>query len=395
MNQISVRPGPQELLRQMSPALYREAYGKGMSLSAYLEQQDPSEEYKDGLDAFGRLLKCANIRTLSLPELGVWADEFDAFNHDDTTRMLVPEWMARQWRMAASGREVLTRALYTSGDSIPGSSMSPWVEAGQARASRIAPAIPLSRLVAITTAINSDAYRAYYLTDVTAQERMARVSEGAEIPRVKLTGGEHTTRLYKYGRVLEASYESLRRMRIDRIALHIARLAVQNESDKVATALDVLVNGDGNAGTAATSYNLTDLDTATAANNPTWKAWLAFEMKFTNPYVLNVALMTEAIALQVRMLNVGTANAPVPASKFSTINPDGGTVGIGWTSAAPANTIVGIDTRFALEHVVEVGADIQEIERWSTRQVQTLTMTEVEGFNVFDQGATKLIAVNA
>lgn len=395
MADLNAKPRAQELLRSLTPATYREAYGRGMSLSAYLEQQDPSDEYKDGLDAFGRLMKCAGIRTVSLPEQGVWADEFDAFNRDDSTRMLVPEWLARQWRRAASGREVLTRSIYTAGDNIPGSGLAPWVDAGLARATRIAPAIPLNRLVAITTAINSDAYRAYYLTDVTAENRMARVGEGAEIPRVKLTGGEHTTRLYKYGRALEASYEALRRMRIDRIALHIARLAVQNESDKVETALDVLVNGDGNAGTAATSYNLTTLDSATTANNLTWKSWLAFEMKFTNPYVLDVALMVEAIALQVRMLNVGTANAPVPISKFATINPGGGAVGIGWTSAAPANTIVGIDTRFALEHVVEIGADIQEIERWATRQVQVLTMTEVEGFNVFDQAATKLIATNA
>jgi len=273
--------------------------------------------------------------------------------------------------------------------------MAPWVDAAAPRATQIAAAIPLALLVAITTPIDGDAYRAYYLTDVTAQERMARVTEAAELPRVKLTGGDHAIRLYKYGRAIEASYEALRRQRLDRVALHIARLAVQNEVDKVATAIDVLVNGDGNDGTAATSYNLTTLDSATTAGNPTWKAWLAYEMKFTSPYTCSVALMQESIALQLRLLNTGTANAPVPPTKFSIINPDGGLVRIGWTSDAPANTIVGIDTRFALERVVEVGADIQEIERWATRQVQLLTMSEVEGYAVFDQNATRLIAVNA
>jgi len=393
MSQINTKPGPQDLLRQMSPALYREAYSHGMSLSAWLEQQDPSDEYKDGLDAFGRLLKVANIRTRSLPELGVWADTFEKFVETDSARMLVPEWLARQWRRATLG--LSNRSIYTSSDNIPGGVMAPWVDAAAPRATQIAAAIPLALLVAITTPIDGDAYRAYYLTDVTAQERMARVTEAAELPRVKLTGGDHAIRLYKYGRAIEASYEALRRQRLDRVALHIARLAVQNEVDKVATAIDVLVNGDGNDGTAATSYNLTTLDSATTAGNPTWKAWLAYEMKFTSPYTCSVALMQESIALQLRLLNTGTANAPVPPTKFGIINPDGGLVRIGWTSDAPANTIVGIDTRFALERVVEVGADIQEIERWATRQVQLLTMSEVEGYAVFDQNATKLIAVNA
>jgi len=392
---VQSKPRAQELLRQMGPGMYREAYGRGMSLSAWLEKQDPSEEYKDGLDAFSRLLKVAGIRTNSIPELGVWADLFEAFDGNDNTRNLVPEWVARQWRRAATGRDVLTRGVYTSQDAIPGAWSAPYVEASQARAQQIAPAIPLARLVAITTPINSDAYRAFYLTDTTAQMRTARVEEFTEFPRAKLTGGDNTVRLYKYGRALEASYEVLRRQRIDRIALHLARMAVQNETDKVATAIDVLVNGDGNSNTAATTYNLTTLDTATTASNLTWKAWLAFEMQFAAPYICQVALAQEAVALAVRLLNYGTANNLLPMTKFPTINPDGGNVALGWTADAPANKIVGIDTRFALEHVVEIGADIQEIERWATRQVQILTMSEVEGFAVFDQKATKVLVYNA
>lgn len=395
MTQITTKPGPQELLRQLSPATYRQAYGEGMSLSAWLEKEDPSEGYNDGLDAFGRLLKVASIRTRSLPEQGVWADTFEKFVETEQTRMLVPEWLSRQWRRATSGRDVLTRAVYTAGDNIPGGSMAPWVDAAQGRAPQIAPAIPLARLVAITTPVDGDSYRAFYLTDVTAQERMARVAETAELPRVKLTGGDHTIRLLKYGRALEASYEALRRQRLDRIALHVARLAVQNEADKVASAIDVLVNGDGNANTAATSYNLTTLDSGTVAGTPTWKAWLAFEMKFANPYQMNVALTQEDNALKLRLLTTGTANQSIPSSKFTVINPGGGQIGLGWTADAPANTVVGIDTRFALERVVEIGADIQEIERWATRQVQILTMSEVEGYAVFDANATKLIATNA
>jgi hypothetical protein len=53
---------PQELLKRMGPDIYRDAYRKGMSVSAWLEREDPSAEYKDNLDAFGRLLKVADTR---------------------------------------------------------------------------------------------------------------------------------------------------------------------------------------------------------------------------------------------------------------------------------------------------------------------------------------------
>lgn len=394
MTQIVTKPGPQELLRQLSPAMYRQAYSEGKSLSAWLEEQDPSEGYNDGLDAFRRLLKVADIRTKAIPELGIHTDLFDKFFQNDQTRMLVPEFLSRKWREVTTGGKTGGRSVITAGDNVPGTSMAPWVDAADVRMTPIRAAIPLARLVALTTPVNGDAYRAFYLTNATTT-RMVRVAETAELPRVKLTGGDHTIRLYKYGRIIEASYEALRRQRIDQVSLTVAQLAAQAEADKVATAIDVLVNGDGNANTAATSYNLTALDSGTTAGNPTWKAWVAFEMKFTGAYIVNAVITQEDNALKLRLLTTGTANQSVPSSKFTPINQDGGQVGLGWTPDAPANTIVGIDTRFALERAVEIGADIQEIERWATQQVQLLVLSETEGYAVRDANATKLIATNA
>jgi len=68
---------------------------------------------------------------------------------------------------------------------------------------------------------------------------------------------------------------------------------------------------------------------------------------------------------------------------------------LGWTSDAPALKIVGIDTRMAIEHVFEIGADITEVERFTNNQTETLTMTELDGFAVLDKYATKILDVNA
>jgi hypothetical protein len=261
----------------------------------------------------------------------------------------------------------------------------------------------LAEVIAITTPIDNDTYRAYYLTSDSSASSMTRVGEGAEVPRVKLVGGERAIDLYKFGRSLEATYEQLRRQRVDKIAMHIQRLAVQAEIDKLAKVIDVMVNGDGNSGTSATNYDLTTLDTAATAGTLTLKAWLAFKMKFANPYMATTALVNEGIALQMVLLNAGSANVPLVTiggmsgfGSFTQINnglADG--VRLGWTSDAPSLKILAFDNRFAVERVTEVGADITEIERFTTRQTQVLTMTEIEGYAVIDAGAAKTLDVNA
>lgn len=404
MAEITAKPRAADLLAQMGPNMYRAAFDRGMSLSAFLElYEDPSDGYKDGLDAFGRVLKAADLRTVSRPDLGVYASEYDDFMKDEHRRALVPEWIARNWRRAQNGRPFSTRAMLLSGDGVLGGFERPYVDAMDGRwDTQIAPAIPLASLIAVTTPIDSDSYRAFYLTNTTANNRMVRVSEGAEIPRVTLTGGDQTINLYKYGRALEASYEQLRRQRVDKIALFIQRMAIQAETDKVATVIDVAVNGDGNSN-AATNYNLTTLDTDATAGTITLKGWLAFKMKFANPYMMTAVLAQQAGALQLLTLSVGNANTPLVViagasgfGGFRQINAGlNDQVGLGWTSDSPANYLVGMDTRFAIERVVEIGANISEIERFVTRQTQVLTMTEVEGYAVLDENATKTMAINA
>jgi hypothetical protein len=73
------------MLERFTPEMYRTAYANKMSLSAWLETQDPSEGYNDGLDAFGRLLMAADIRVNSMPEIGVYASKFEAFDKTEHT----------------------------------------------------------------------------------------------------------------------------------------------------------------------------------------------------------------------------------------------------------------------------------------------------------------------
>lgn len=401
-----VRARAQEIARSLGLETYRDAYSKGETLSAYLERQMPYSEYRDGLDAFQRCLMLNGIKVRSVDgEQGVVADKFEDFFSSDTRRALLPEWWRREYKRG-QGLPVNTRSLFLSQDSEPGSLLNPWSDQQTPRVNKmIAPAIPVAELIALTTPIDSDAYRALYMTDDAAAQRMVRVGEAADIPTTKVTQGENVIRLSKFGRALEVSYETLRRLRIDRVAYLISRMAVQAEIDKVAAIIDVLVNGDGNSNTAALSHDLTTLDTGATAGTLTLKGYLAFKLKFANPYALTHVLVQEAVALQLLTLNMGSANLPTstmptPAvrgiTSFDVINPtlrEGTRLGV--ESNAPTLKIVGFDSRYAIERVTEAGATISEVERVIRNQTQIVTMTETEGYAKLDQNSTRLLDVDA
>lgn len=404
MSTITTKVRANDMLDQMGPEMYRRAYDAGMTMSAFLEKEDPSPEYKDGLDAFGRVLKAAGVVTDAQASHGVPASTWEDFNRTSQTRALIHEWAARQWRSAQKGTRYSTRSLYGSSDAVVGDWERPWVDAGRlAVKDAVQPAIPLSEVIALETSINSNVYRTFYIQNDATETSMTRVAEGADVPRVKLTTGEASINLYKYGRSLEATYEQLRYQRLDKIALHLQLMAIQTEVDKLAQVIDIMVNGDGNANTSATSYNLTTLDSAATAGTLTLKGWLAFKMKFKNPYMVTTALAREAIALQLLMLNTGSANTPLVGVSapsgfgyFTQINPGlRDNVALGWTDDAPANKILGFDKRLNVEAVYDVGGNIQEVERFVNRQTQSLVLTETVGFAVFDGQSARILVVNA
>lgn len=402
---IEMRERPAEFFRGLyNSNAYRKAHDQGLSFSALLDREHPEPEFKDGLDGFSRLLKIANIKVRSIPAAGIWADDCEVFFKDENKRALFPEFCMRNWRKVIHGPTPGARALYMDSDDAVNTVPRPVAAAMEGRWDiQIAAAIPSSMLIAVTTPIDADTYKAYYLTDTPTEQRKVRVGSGGDIPTAKLTGGEREIKLWKFGRGIEMSYEQVRRMKIDKVAMHVQKMSVQAEIDRVATIIDVLVNGDGNSGTTPSSHNLTTLDSTTTANNTTLAAWIAFKMKFANPYACLVVLAQEDMARKLALLNSGSANIPlvmmptnINIGGFRAINPslaDG--AGLGWTVDAPANKMVGIDTRFAVERVIEIGSNIMETDRFIRNQTQLITLSEVEGYAIMDGNATKILVNNA
>ena len=390
------KDNPVDLYKSVARDMKESGVEEVPTLSRVLEEVSPSKA-DDQLDAFERLMMEAGIRTNGSAIGGYYASGGDKFGESAGARVLFTEFAARNWRKITQPDK---RGILLNSDAVVGSWERPYYDSLQVRPSQqIQPAIPLDEIVAMTTGINSDAYRSYYLAYDATATRKYRVGESAEIPVATITGSTREVRLKKYGRGISISYEAMRRLRVDKIAWYIQWMAVQTEIDKVAAAIDVLINGDGNANTAATSTNMTTLDSGATAGTLTLKAWESFKMLFDAPYIMTTALMQKAVALQLRLLNTGSANVPLTVAQLggglTLINQLSDGVRYGYTSDAPTLKIVGLDKRVALERITEIGADISEMERAASNQTQTLYLTEVEGYAINDANGTRVLDINS
>ncbi len=423
--EVSQRSRPAETAKNFGVNVYRDAYERGITVSQLLERLDPSDEYPQGspersLDAFERVMHASGIIATGDPRDGVRASTWQEATQTAEQRGLMHEFFARVWRQTIHTAPVtpLGRALVSQGqrdnngtlfssDYPVNSMLSPYVDDALPRAPRLVPPVPIDSIVARTTAIEgADAYRTLYITDSlnTDAYRMKRVSEGTDIPFTTMISGEHTIRIHKFGRALRATYEQLRRQRLDRIAWIMARMALQAEVDKVGVVINTLVNGDGNTNTAVPVVTLTSLDAAASAGTLTLKGWLMFKNLFLSGYTLDTILAQVATTSQVQLLPVNTVNgmplAMLPQGALGTIQPIqnllGGGVRYGITADAPALKIIGLDSSQAVERVTEVGGTISEVERFVTNQTQVVTMTETEGYGALDvYGASRILNLNA
>lgn len=396
----------------LSSSLYESAYRAGKSLTAYLDEIDPESRYGDGLDGFQRQMMLAGINPVSDPVRGVWADEVSTFRdpskHEKSgAEMLLPEFIARAWRRVsyrpsnAGMPNAGDKRFYMSSAPLSDVLYPDYLES-TIRQKQLAAPIPLSRLVAMTTPIDGSSYVSFFLTDDADERRMRRVGEGAPVPTSTLTGGDHTIKLRKYGRRLKISYETARRMRLDKFALYISLCALQAEVDKVATIIDILINGDGNSGTSATNYNLTTMDTGAVAGSPTLHALLNWWMQWESPYACDIVLSRSAHAIEMLLCNSGSGNVPF-ASIAGTFGIGGvmpigvnlGPVELGVTSSVPTETWLGVDSRWAVEMVTEIGGTLVETNKLIADQWEEIVMTEVLGFAVMDANCAKTLTLNA
>lgn len=402
---------------QLGKRMLHEAFAQGLTLSQLLEREDPTSSYpvhERGMDAYQRQLARLDIRTQSDMTLGAPAHNFGRFWETDELgsgeerMVLASEFLNRTYRRACAMqvRRVAHGGFDKSGrvTEVTGGIRLPYdppttfdlyppdIESAL-RYSVPAPSM-LSYLVAITRIINGEASYALYLTDnvqAQADARMARVQEYAEIPAMRVATSETPTRVAKYGRRVDMSYEIMRRISMDLISFYIELIAAVASREKEDQAVDVLINGDGNASTAATSVNGSTYDAA-AAGALTLKMYLTWLLSaFTRPYAANVLVGRPAAIVAAALLNAGSANI-MAVTQVASIWPNAlnftipratinGLVFIDNNTVA-ANTLLGIDSRYALEMLIEAGSEIAETERVMSQQYTSIIISENVGFDI-------------
>jgi hypothetical protein len=396
-------PRPREILRHL-PQLYERAHDERKSLTQFLEDNHPSHEENNeedrALGAFGRVMRASGFRFVSDPRERMWADTFEKIALDDEGRALIPEWGKHVWNDAVYGRYTPQvrpggQRILEATESLLGSPLRPYVEAAGAYQIELNPPFSLADIVAFEQAIDADTWRRVYMTKPDAADvRMLRIGEAGDIPLSRIVTSDHTNRLYKYGRGIEITYEAQRRVPIDKVGYFIAQAALQVESDRIAQAIDVVLNGDGNANTAAENFNQSTLDTGTA---PTIKGLLAFKSKWQPPYSPNIFFGREATLLSLMMLQMPNQNPFLlqiqDAMGFGGIRLAqeryGANIVLAQTDAVAAGVVLGMDGSRTLERTTEIGSDIEETKAYVERQTNALFFTQNDGYSILDENAAK------
>jgi hypothetical protein len=235
------------------------------------------------------------------------------------------------------------------------------------------------------------------------ERSLRKVSEGAELPKVKLSLADSTIALDKYGRQIEASYESVAQQRLDALGAHLRKIAIQVAIDETDTALHILVAGDGTTAGAAES-NSTDHDVA-AAGSITYADLIGWYFGVSEPYRLDKCVLGKTdLALIANLSEFKDPGYPGFPSNLSVPGPkavkylwwQGGVTGSSYVDRLG----IGIDSRHALRKYVWQGGPggggmLQEQERIITRQVNVWTFSYYVGFRKWDYNAVHPLDCNA
>jgi len=369
--------GLAEQLAGTGSNVYKEAYKEGRTLSQHLEILDPSSQYVGAdaalgqLDAYERQMLASGIQTKSDPAKGMYADTVEKFFlGTSSSDVLFPEFINRTARQAMTAPDIL------------------------------------NELVAIKTPITGNAYKTFYVDLSTAAKQKKRVAQGAEIPTTAITGHEHSVTLNKKGRAIDMSYEYVRRIRIDMLALLIEGILQQTGLDLADDAVNVLISGDGNANTAATNYNLNGDFGGVVADGIDWESWLKFRLKFY-PYKGITAVVDETQLIKVLGIQPPVIDPLTLMASMNGGTPVGGGANLAQNvfsgpmryvylpSTTLANKVLVIDPKYALEQVTEIGADIVETDKMIKSQFETIVLSQVTGFATLFPDVVKTLTTNA
>lgn len=302
----------------------------GKSFTAALEELDPTSAYcgtpLEKLDAFERQLKRFNIRVK-----GSECDSVEKFFTSTESAVLFPEFVTRSIRKGFD-------------DTI------------------------LSSVCAVKTVVNSGQYLGCVLDDSTAYDVC---SQGETLPTATVTESSAATVLAKYGRLISASYESIRQQRLDVFGVMLRSVGVRLAAAVVKKAVEVLADGADEVSTTELTYaDLAEL----------YGKFESFDM--------TTVIASPALAAKIAAMDQLSDSSADADGRF--ILPFGSE--LIKTSAAGADTIIGIDRDYALEFITSTEL-VMETDKLIDRQLDQMTASITCGFRKITPDAVKVLKI--
>ena len=302
----------------------------GKSFTAALEELDPTSAYcgtpLEKLDAFERQLKRFNIRVK-----GSDCDSVEKFFTSTESAVLFPEFVTRSIRKGFD-------------DTI------------------------LSSVCAVKTVVNSGQYLGCVLDDSTAYDVC---SQGETLPTATVTESSAATVLAKYGRLISASYESIRQQRLDVFGVMLRSVGVRLAAAVVKKAVEVLADGADEVSTTELTYaDLAEL----------YGKFESFDM--------TTVIASPALAAKIAAMDQLSDSSADADGRF--ILPFGSE--LIKTSAAGADTIIGIDRDYALEFITSTEL-VMETDKLIDRQLDQMTASIPCGFRKITPDAVKVLKI--
>lgn len=302
----------------------------GKSFTAALEELDPSSAYcgtpLEKLDAFERQLKRFNIRVK-----GSDCDSVEKFFTSTESAVLFPEFVTRSIRKGFD-------------DTV------------------------LSSVCAVKTVVNSGQYLGCVLDDSTAYDVC---SQGETLPTATVTESSAATVLAKYGRLISASYESIRQQRLDVFGVMLRSVGVRLAAAVVKKAVEVLADGADEVSTTELTYaDLAEL----------YGKFESFDM--------TTVIASPALAAKIAAMDQLSDSSADADGRF--ILPFGSE--LIKTSAAGADTIIGIDRDYALEFITSTEL-VMETDKLIDRQLDQMTASITCGFRKITPDAVKVLKI--
>ena len=335
---------------RLEKGMYRHS---GKSFSQVLESLDPSENYRgtalEGTDAFQRQLKRFGIRVK-----GAASSPVEKFFSTADSAVLFPEYIARTVRQGMEDNDILPQ------------------------------------IVATTTVIDSMDYRSIYSNATEDDLRTVAVGEGEAIPETTVKTKNNLIKLSKRGRMLVASYESLRFQKLDLFGVMLRQIGAYIQKQLVADAVQVLIEGDGNENPAV-QYTVGQNPISGTAGTLGYEQLVDFWSQF-DPYTMNCVLCNNAT--MTKMLKIPELQNPLTGLNFQGSGKFDTPLGaqLHRTGAVADNVIVGLDKRFALE-LVRAGDVLVEHDKLIDRQLERAAISTICGFGKICDGAAAVLNV--